>query len=71
MARPIRIERAGSWYHITARGNERRAIYRDDRGRQHFCELLAGMVSQFNLALHAFVLMENHYHLVVDCARPT
>jgi putative transposase len=66
MARPLRIERAGGWYHITARGNERRAIYRDNRDRQHFCELLADMVSQFNLVLHAFVLMDNHYHLLVE-----
>jgi hypothetical protein len=57
MARPLRIERAGSWYHLTGRGNERRALYRDDRDRQHFCNLLAGMVSQFNLALHAVVLV--------------
>jgi putative transposase len=66
MARPLRIERAGGWYHLTARGNEQRAIYRDNRDRQHFCELLAEMVSQFNLVLHAFVLMDNHYHLFVE-----
>lgn len=66
MARPIRIERAGGWYHLTARGNEQRAIYRDNRDRQHFCELLADMVAQFNLVLHAFVLMDNHYHLLVE-----
>ena len=34
MTRPIRIEQAGGWYHLTARGNERKAIYRDDRDRQ-------------------------------------
>ena len=66
MARPIRIERVGSWYHITARGNERRAIYRDNRDRQHFCELVGEMVPRFNLALHAFVLMDNHYHLLLE-----
>ncbi|MHB8521155.1 MAG: transposase [Limisphaerales bacterium] len=66
MARPIRIERTGGWYHITARGNERRAIYRDDRDRRHFCELLEEMVSRFNLVLHAFVMMDNHYHLLVE-----
>ena len=66
MARPIRIERVGGWYHITARGNERRAIYRDNRDRQHFCELLGEMVSQFNLVLHVLVLMDNHYHLLVE-----
>jgi REP element-mobilizing transposase RayT len=66
MARPIRIERAGGWYHITARGNERRPIYRENRDRQHFCELLGEMVSQYNLVLHAFVLMDNHYHLLLE-----
>jgi REP element-mobilizing transposase RayT len=34
MARPLRIEVAGGWYHVTARGNERRHIFRDDRDRQ-------------------------------------
>jgi len=66
MARSIRIERAGGWYHLTARGNERRAIYRDPRDRQHFCDLLAEMVRQFDVVLHAFVLMDNHYHLLVE-----
>jgi len=66
MARPLRIERAGGWYHITARGNERRSVYRDDRDRRHFCELLEEMVSRFQVRLHCFVLMENHYHLVVE-----
>jgi putative transposase len=66
MARPIRIERAGGWYHITARGNERRWIYRDDKDRRHFCELLEEMVGQFDLVLHGFVLMDNHYHLLVE-----
>jgi len=66
MARPIRIERAGGWYHITARGNERRPICRDNRDREHFLELLAEMTPRFNLTLHAFVLMDNHYHLLVE-----
>ena len=66
MARPIRIERAGGWYHITARGNERRAIYRDDHDRRHFCGLLAQTVSQFQVRLHAYVLMNNHYHLLLE-----
>jgi putative transposase len=70
MARPIRIERAGGWYHITARGNERRPIYRDHRDRQHFCELLGEMVPRFHLRLHCFVLMENHYHLLLELREP-
>jgi REP element-mobilizing transposase RayT len=70
MARPLRIERVGGWYHLTARGNERRAIYRDDRDRLHFCELLAEMVSRFGVRLHAYVLMDNHYHLLLELLEP-
>jgi REP element-mobilizing transposase RayT len=66
MARPLRIERVGAWYHITGRGNERRSIFRDDRDRQHFCDLLAEVVERFNLWLHAYVLMDNHYHLILE-----
>jgi putative transposase len=66
MARPLRLERPGAWYHLTARGNERRAVYRDLRDRGHFCELLARAVSMYRWRLHAFVLMDNHYHLLVE-----
>jgi putative transposase len=66
VARPVRIEHAGGWYHLTTRGNERRAIFRDDRDRTHFLELLEEMVGRFGLRLHCFVLMENHYHLIVE-----
>ena len=66
MARPLRIERAGGWYHVTARGNERRPIFRDNVDRAHFCALLAELVGQFRVRLHAFVLMDNHYHLLVE-----
>ena len=66
MARPLRIVRPGGWYHITGRGNERKAIYRSERDRRHFLELLAGMTELFRVRLHAFVLMDNHYHLLVE-----
>jgi len=70
MARPLRIERAGGWYHVTARGNERREIYRDERDRRHFLELLEGMVERFRLELHAYVLMSNHFHLMMALREP-
>lgn len=66
MARPLRIERAGGWYHITNRGNDRRAVFLDDRDRTHFCELLEEMVFRFQVRLHAYVLMDNHYHLLLE-----
>ena len=66
MGRPLRIERAGGWYHVTGRGNERKAIYRDNRDRFRFLGLLAGMVKRFRVVLHAYQLMDNHYHLIVE-----
>ena len=70
MARALRIERAGAWYHVTARGNERRPIYRDERDRRRFCELLAEAVNRFRLEIHAYVLMDNHFHLLVQTMEP-
>jgi REP element-mobilizing transposase RayT len=56
-------------YHLTARGNERRAIYRDDHDRQRFVEKLRTLAEQHRVAVHAYVLMPNHYHLVVSTPR--
>ena len=58
MARLPRIERLGAWYHVTARGIERRPIFHDARDRLHCCELLAEFVTRFGVVLHAYVLME-------------
>ena len=66
MARPLRIEHVDGWYHVTGRGNERRAIFRDDRDRARFLELLAAMTERFGVRLCAFALMENHYHLLLQ-----
>jgi len=54
MGRPLRIERAGGWYHVTGRGNEGKAIYRDKRDRLHFLELMAEMVGGFRVVLHGY-----------------
>ena len=70
MARPLRIERAGAWYHVTARGNERRPIYRDERDRLHFCELLGEAVSRFRFRMHSYALMDNHFHLLLETREP-
>src|SRR5580704_2469249 len=69
MARPLRVDVVGGWYHVTARGNERRAIFRDDTDRRRFLDLMAEWVERFGLRLHAFVLMDNHYHLLVETPR--
>ncbi len=66
MARPSRIERAGAWYHITGRGIERRLIYADDRDRRRRLELTGEAVPVFDLVVHGHVLVDNHYHLMVE-----
>ena len=66
MARPLRIEIPWGRYHLCARGNERRDIFRDDRDRQHFLELLAELPERFGTRMHAFVLMPNHFHLLLE-----
>ena len=66
MARPLRIEKTGGWYHLTARGNERKPIFRDDADRRHFLALLAEMTARFRVRLHGYVLMENHSHLLLE-----
>ena len=70
MARPLRIEFAGALYHVTARGNERKPIYRSDDDRRQFLRVLAEVVDRFQLLLHAYVLMDNHYHLLVETLEP-
>ena len=66
MARPLRIDLAHGWYHVTARGLERCAIFKDDRDRAHFLELIGESVARFGVVVHAYVLMDNHYHLLVE-----
>jgi REP element-mobilizing transposase RayT len=66
MARPLRIEFRGAVYHVMARGNPGRAIYRDDRDRVRFLETLGEACEKTGWRLHAYVLMGNHYHLLVE-----
>jgi REP element-mobilizing transposase RayT len=69
MARPQRIEYEGAVYHVTARGNERRAIFRDAADREQFLRVLRERVERFEVRLYLFCLMTNHIHLVVETPR--
>jgi len=69
MARPFRYQYPGANYHITARGNERSSIFRDDRDRTRFLEKLEEQVAVHGVLLYAWCLMSNHYHLVVCTPR--
>jgi putative transposase len=66
MARPIRIEYDGAVYHITSRGNARKPIYKDDVDRVKFLEILGEVNRKYNWLCHAYCLMDNHYHLVIE-----
>jgi len=66
MARPLRIEYDGALYHLTSRGNERRAIFRDDTDRELFLATLFRVTERFHWICHAYCLMDNHYHLVIE-----
>ncbi|MEA3292633.1 MAG: transposase [Pseudomonadota bacterium] len=66
MARPLRIEFAGALYHVTSRGDGREDIYLDDTDRQLFMAVLGEVCRLFNWSVHAWCLMNNHYHLLVE-----
>lgn len=66
MARPLRIEFPNAVYHVTTRGNARAAIFADDTDRKLFCTILGQVVTRFNWLCHAYCLMDNHYHLLIE-----
>ncbi len=66
MARPLRILYPDAVYHVTCRGNEKQTIYRDDADRNRFLQLLNQSVNIYSIKLHSFVLMSNHFHLLIE-----
>jgi putative transposase len=66
MARPLRIEYEGALYHITARGNEYKSIYREDNDYHKFLDILSLLFKRFQVIIHGYVLMGNHYHLLME-----
>ncbi|MEO5343692.1 MAG: transposase [Gammaproteobacteria bacterium SHHR-1] len=66
MTRPVRIEFEGALYHVTSRGDRREAIYEDDSDRKAFLSILGEVAGCFNWICHAYCLMSNHYHLVIE-----
>ncbi len=66
MPRPKRIHYEGAVYHVTSRGNERRKIVVDDADRQVFLSVLAETQGHYGILCHSWVLMDNHYHLLLE-----
>jgi REP-associated tyrosine transposase len=69
MARPVRIEYPGAIYHVLNRGDRRQAIVRDDADRHRFLELFERTCKKTGWEIHAYCLMSNHFHLVVETPR--
>ena len=71
MARPLRLEHPGAVWHITSRGNNRGDIYLGDEDHLMFLGILAEAVRRFRWIVHAYTLMTNHFHLVLETPEPT
>lgn len=65
MARPLRIDVAGAWYHVMNRGHRGGALFLGDADRRRFLGAVAELPERFALEVHVFVLMHTHYHLLV------
>jgi REP element-mobilizing transposase RayT len=69
VARPLRIEFEGAFYHLYGRGNGRQSIFADERDCTTFIGLIIESLERYDVALHAYVLMGNHYHLIAETRR--
>ncbi len=69
MSRPWRIEYEGALYHLLSRGNERSNIFMDEKDRRDFLEAVREMSQRFDIDIFAYVLMNNHYHLLARTRR--
>ncbi len=66
MARQPRIEYQGAFYHVTSRGNMRAEIFFEDADRERFLDILRRTKERYAYSLHAYVLMDNHFHLLIE-----
>ena len=71
IARPPRIEVENCLYHVVARGNERKTIYRDDTDRGRFLEIVGLVVARYGWCVLTYCLMSNHYHLLAQTRERT
>jgi len=69
MARPLRIIYEGAFYHVIARGNEKKKIFLSRTDYEKFLSYLKEALDKFGVRLHGYVLMGNHYHLILETPR--
>jgi putative transposase len=70
MPRTVRVEYEGAVYHVMCRGDRREAIFHDDQDRVRFLETLAEVCGRTGFRIHSYVLMRNHYHLLLETPEP-
>jgi len=70
MSRQLRIVFPGAVYHITSRGYEKSFIFKDDKEKQHFLDILSRASARFDLIIHAYAVMGNHYHILAETKSP-
>jgi len=70
MARKLRVEYPGAIYHVMNRGDRREPIFKDEADRERFVETLGEACAKTGWQVHAYVLMPNHFHLVVETPQP-
>jgi REP element-mobilizing transposase RayT len=70
MARPLRVEYPGAYYHVINRGNNQEKIFLNDRDKEKFLEYLAKANQRFSIIFHTYCLMSNHFHLLVETQEP-
>lgn len=66
MARPLRIQYPGAFYHVTTHGNEQKPIFKSQADREKFLSYLESAVFRCRAIIHAWCLMDNHYHLLME-----
>jgi len=69
VAGPLRIEYPGAFYHVTARGNEKKDIFKSQKDRGKFLSYLESVTARYGAVIHANCLMSNHYHLLLETPR--
>ena len=66
MARPLRIEYPGAFYHVTSRGNEQKDVFKSQKDREKFLSYVESAVVRYGAVVHTWCLMRNHYHLLLE-----
>jgi REP element-mobilizing transposase RayT len=69
MARKPRVEFEGAFYHVIARGNQRRSIFSDDRDRKAYLARIERYRKRYNFTIYGYVLMSNHVHLLIQSGK--